>query len=76
MIESQNKKVSIVRQCKLLQISHTSVYNKPQGENSGNLKPMRLIDAQYLKTPCYGSRSMVTFLEVWAMTPIVNGSSD
>ncbi len=62
MIEFQNKKVSIVRQCKLLKISRTSVYNKPQGENLGNLKLMSLIDAQYLKTPCYGSRSMVTFL--------------
>jgi len=62
MIESQNQKISIVRQCKLLTISRTSVYCKPQGEKPENLKLMRLMDEQYLKTPCYGSRSMVTFL--------------
>ena len=63
MIESQNQKISIVRQCKLLKISRTSVYCKPQGEKNQNLTLMRLMDEQYLKTPCYGSRSMVTFLK-------------
>jgi putative transposase len=62
MIESRNQKISIVRQCKLLKISRTSVYCKSQGEKPENLKLMRLMDEQYLKTPCYGSRSMVTFL--------------
>ena len=62
MIEFQNPDVSIVQQCKLLKISCTSVYYKPQGEKPENFKLMRLMDEQYLKTPCYGSRSMVTFL--------------
>lgn len=39
------------------------VLYKPKGEKPENLKFMRLMDEQYLKTPCYGSRSMVTFLE-------------
>ena len=63
MIEFQNPNISIVQQCKLLRISRTSVYYKPKEENPENLKLMRLIDEQYLKTPCYGSRSMVTFLK-------------
>ena len=62
MIEFQNPNVSIVQQCKLLKISRTSVYYKSQGEKPENLKLMRLMDEQYLKTPCYGSRSMVIFL--------------
>ena len=63
MIEFQNPKISIVKQCKLLKISRTSLYVKPQGEKSENLNFMRLMDEQYLKTPCYGSRSMVIFLD-------------
>jgi putative transposase len=63
MIEFQNPNVSIVQQCKLLKISRTSIYYKPQGEKPENFKLMRLMDEQYLKTPCYGSRSMVTFLK-------------
>jgi len=63
MIEVQNPDISIVRQCQLFKISRTSVYYKPKGENPENLELMRLMDAQYLKTPTHGSRSMVTFLK-------------
>ena len=63
MIEFENPDISIVRQCKLFKISRTSVYYKPKGEKPENLKLMRLMDEQYLKTPTHGSRSMVTFLK-------------
>lgn len=63
MIERQNPNISIVRQCRLLKISRTSVYYKSKGENPENLELMRLMDEQYLKTPTHGSRSMVTFLK-------------
>ena len=63
MIEIQNPDVSIVQQCKLLKISRTSVYYKSKGENPENIRLMRLMDEQYLKTPTHGSRSMVTFLK-------------
>lgn len=63
MIEFQNPDISIVRQCKLFKISRTSVYYKPKEEKPENLKLMRLMDEQYLKTPTHGSRSMVTFLK-------------
>jgi hypothetical protein len=38
MIKFQNPDISIVRQCKLFKISRTSVYYKPKGGNSENLK--------------------------------------
>ena len=63
MIEFHNPDISIVRQCKLFKISRTSVYYSPKGEKTENLKLMRLMDEQYLKTPTHGSRSMVTFLK-------------
>jgi putative transposase len=63
MIEFQSPDISIVRQCKLLKISRTSAYSKPKGEKPENLKLMRLMDEQYLKTPTHESRSMVTLLK-------------
>ena len=63
MVEFKNPDVSVVRQCKLLKISRTSVYYEPKSEKPENLKLMRLMDEQYLKTPTHGSRSMVTFLK-------------
>lgn len=63
MIEFHHPDISIVRQCKMFKISRTAVYYQPKGEKPENLKLMRLMDEQYLKTPTYGSRSMVTFLE-------------
>lgn len=62
MIEHHNSDVSIVRQCKLLKISRTSVYRQPKKERPEDLDLMRLIDEQYLKAPNYGSRSMRNFL--------------
>jgi putative transposase len=58
MIDSQNRRVSIVRQCKLLKISRSSVYYKRKETQKEDLELMRVIDEQYLKTPVYGSRSM------------------
>jgi putative transposase len=39
------------------------LYFEPAGESAENLGLMRLIDEQYLKTPFYGSRRMVWWLE-------------
>ncbi len=39
-----------------------ALYYKPKGENLLNLKLMRLIDEQFLKIPCYGSRQMARHL--------------
>ena len=62
MINKGNNNPSLSRQCQLLDISRSSVYYRPRPVNPEDLELMRLIDAQYLKTPVWGSRSMRTFL--------------
>jgi putative transposase len=62
MINFQDPKVSVSRQCRLLDLSRSSVYYKPVELAPQDLALMRLIDEQYLKTPFYGSRSMTRHL--------------
>ena len=62
MVDSEYPKLSIGRQCDLLQISRSSYYYDPKGESELNLKLMRLIDAQFMETPFYGSRQMARHL--------------
>lgn len=58
MINRSDRKLSLSHQCRLLDISRSSMYYKARGVNTEDLKLMRIIDEQYLKTPCWGSRSM------------------
>ena len=62
MINKESKNLSIARQCELLSINRSTLYYRPKGENPLNLKLMRLIDEQFLKTPFYGSRQMARHL--------------
>jgi putative transposase len=55
--------LSIFRQCELLDLSRSTYYLPPAVESEENLRLMRLIDEQYLKTPFYGSRRMTAYLE-------------
>jgi putative transposase len=61
-VEAGRADLSIVRQCELLSLSRASFYYQPVGESAENLALMRLIDAQFLETPWYGSRQMVRHL--------------
>jgi putative transposase len=58
MIEPEHPRLSIVRQCELVSISRSGFYHCPAGETLLNLELMRLVDAQFLETPWYGSRQM------------------
>ena len=58
MIDSNNKKLSLSRQCRLLKLNRSTVYYKKQPIKPIDLRLMQLIDNQYLKTPSWGSRSM------------------
>lgn len=58
MIEPDHPRLSIVRQCQLVNIARSSHYYERRGETPLNLALMRLIDEQYLRTPWYGSRQM------------------
>ena len=62
MIERGNAKMSISRQCGLLGVNRSSYYHQPKGPSEEELKLMKLIDHEYLKTPFYGSRKMVELL--------------
>jgi putative transposase len=62
MIEPGHPALSVVRQCELVSISRSGFYHKPAGETALNLALMRLIDAQFLETPWYGSRQMASYL--------------
>ena len=62
MIDRADEKVSLVRQCRLLGISRSSLYYRPKGPDASTLDMMRRIDEQYLKTPFYGSRKMTAWL--------------
>ena len=62
MIESSNSQLSIRRQCELLGLNRSSFYYEPAKETIENLRLMRRIDEQYLKTPFFGSRRMAIVL--------------
>jgi putative transposase len=62
LIELGHEHLSIVRQCELVSISRSSFYYQPVGETAQNLALMRVIDAQFLETPWYGSRQMARHL--------------
>ena len=62
MIDPNEPKLSIVRQCRLVNISRSSFYFEATGESLLNLKLMRLIDEQFLQTPFFGSRQMTRWL--------------
>ncbi len=62
VIEPEHPSLSIVRQCELVSISRSGFHYQPMGETPLNLALMRLIDAQFLETPWYGSRQMARHL--------------
>ena len=63
-IDDNDKKLSISRQCKLLQLPRSSYY-RPRDchiEDEENLELMRLIDEEFLRHPFYVSRKMKVYL--------------
>jgi putative transposase len=58
LVDPNYEQLSICRQCELLGLSLSTYYLPPATESAENLRLMRLIDEQYLKTPFYGSRRM------------------
>ena len=64
MVEKENPKLSIGKQCKLLSISRSSFYDQPRGETGLNLALIRQIDKRPadLETPFFGVRQMTWHL--------------
>ena len=61
-INPKHKRLSVVRQCALLQISRSGHYYRPTGESEDALALMRLIDEAFLEPPCYDARQMMRHL--------------
>lgn len=62
MIETNHPCLSVRRQCELLGLNRSTLYDQPSGESAENLHLMRLIDEQYLHTPFYGRLRMTAHL--------------
>jgi putative transposase len=62
LIEPEHPRLSVRRQCELLGVNRSGLYYEPAMETPANLRLMRMIDEQYLKTPFYGSRRMSAWL--------------
>lgn len=62
MIDRDHPVLSIVCQCELVSVNRSGLYHEPAGETALNLALMRLIDAQFMETPWYGSRQMTRHL--------------
>jgi putative transposase len=62
MVKPDYPELSIQSQCQLLGISRSSYYYQPQDISDEELRLLRLLDEQYLKTPFYGSRKMTVYL--------------
>ena len=57
------KNISIIRQCKLLNVSRSGLYYRAKGIPDQELELMKTIDRQYLETPFFGSRKMAAWLK-------------
>ena len=58
ILVDHNHELSLRKQCKLLEISRSSLYIKPKGESEENLKLMRTMDELFLQDPTLGVLGM------------------
>jgi putative transposase len=64
LIDVDHGELSVSQQCELLGLPRSTWYYQAHGEREVNLELMRRMDAQYLKTPFYGSRRLAEVLSV------------
>ena len=62
MVDRGHPRLSVVKQCRLLRLSRSSVYYRPAPTRPADLELMSGMDRQYLKTLYYGSRRMTAWL--------------
>jgi putative transposase len=63
VVDHRHPSLSIVRQCRLLDISRSGLYYQPKGISGEDLALMKLIDRQYMVTPFYGARKIAAWLK-------------
>ncbi len=59
---AENEKISIRKQCELLDVNRSNVYYEPAVESDENLKIMRIMDENYLDHPTHGVLQMQDYL--------------
>ena len=69
-MESDHSRISVRRQCELLGLPRSSHYYVAQETSAEDLRLMRIIDEQYLRTPTFGSRMMAHWLRRHLSTPV------
>lgn len=62
LVSPRHQKLSIRKQCELLEVHRSRLYYKPVEEKPENLKIMRIMDEHLLKRPSEGVISMVNLL--------------
>ena len=62
MVTRDYLSLSVSRQCRLLEVSRSTLYYRPAAHSAQTLALMRRIDELYLRYPFYGSRQMVRHL--------------
>ncbi len=62
LIDRADVDLSIVAQCRLLKVARSTLYWRAAAVSEDDLRLMRRLDEQYLRTPFYGSRRMVAVL--------------
>jgi putative transposase len=63
MVEPGCGKLSVRRQCELLELPRSTFYYEAVPESEEDLCLKRLIDEEYLRHPFFGSRSMTDYLQ-------------
>ncbi len=62
LIDREEEKLSVRRQCELLGVGRSGLYYCAAGENAEKVALMRKLDEQYTRTPYYGVRRMTAWL--------------
>ena len=69
LVDRADPALSIVAQCRLLQVARSTLYYRPAAVSADDLAVMRQLDERYLASPFYGARRMVAVLrrDGWAV---------
>ena len=62
LVVRDHRALSLSRQCRLLSIGRSSLYDTPRGESAETLALMRRVDELFVKYPFYGARQRVRHL--------------
>jgi putative transposase len=62
LVDKGYRRLSITKQCALLELNRSSLYYQPVAETAENLAIMRQLDQQYLDTPFYGVERLLVLL--------------